>query len=757
MAIGDIAFDPLDPAGNTIFAGTGSASSLANAGGTAIGVFRSTDGGDSWEVFPVNPGSEPQLRVVLPTVFDGDNVTPGVQQVVLVGAVPNFGGPAANTGLYRSIDGGETYTLISGTNGLSNGPVTQIIADPNNSSQYFAGVVGQGVFRSGDGGLNWTAVNTNLTNLGTSTVIQVAAHPGGGTTVLHTLISGGIGTGPGVTPVTSVAFTSNNGGNTWTQLAPIPGPGGFDGSRPDLYTSLASDQLVIDPVIPQIVYIAKGYGNSPILYRYNPGGGGSWTLIDSGGAAGGTRPHVDSRDLKFIGNNILLHANDGGIYFMLNPQAAAANTWASFHGLGATGLGATEYHNVAWDSTFDVTFAGAQDNGTSVQNGVGNVIWTQFQGSDGGDVVVDTVNAGAGQTFRYASTQNLGVLNRYVFDSATNIASGPFNLFPVGGLANFNPPFVPHYELNTADLTRLVTGASGSNPGTSPVYELLNASTAPNPGAAMWQPVPIGAGFVGVNRGTLVYGGRMGGVDNAEVLMAGSGSGVYLRSTAGGMLTATPVPFPGGTVQDIVVDPENWQHFYVADGTGVWETTDAGSTPWNNLSLNLGVVNTRLNSLEFIPTSGLGALVAGGNLGSSKLLLDNLTAQWSRFGAGLPNAVVDELDYDADDDILLAGTFGRGAHVIEDASTVVEDEGILNIVGDEDHVNQDDIITLMRNALNPLILDVFINSVAPVFSVVLALVEQINVFGVGGNDTLIVDSSNGLINVPDGIRYDGDG
>ena len=78
---------------------------------------------------------------------------------------------------------------------------------------------------------------------------------------------------------------------------------------------------------------------------------------------------------------------------------------------------------------------------------------------------------------------------------------------------------------------------------------------------------------------------------------------------------------------------------------------------------------------------------------------------------------------------------------------VVDDVGVLTICGDEDHVNQDDVFRLVRNALNPLILDVFLNSVAPVFSVPLAALEQINVFGVGGNDELIVDDSNGLIDV----------
>ena len=43
--------------------------------------------------------------------------------------------------------------------------------------------------------------------------------------------------------------------------------------------------------------------------------------------------------------------------------------------------------------------------------------------------------------------------------------------------------------------------------------------------------------------------------------------------------------------------------------------------------------------------------------------------KWSEFVAGLPGAPVYELDYDAVDDVLLAGTLGRGAWLVRDAST----------------------------------------------------------------------------------------
>jgi hypothetical protein len=133
------------------------------------------------------------------------------------------------------------------------------------------------------------------------------------------------------------------------------------------------------------------------------------------------------------------------------------------------------------------------------------------------------------------------------------------------------------------------------------------------------------------------------------------------------------------------------------------------------------------------------------------------TSVWTEFGANIPNLVATDLLYDATDDVLIVGTYGRGAWTLANASTEIPVPGVLQIFGDEDFAGQDDTIRLVRNTDNPLLLDVFLNSTVPVLTVQLSTLQQINVFSLGGNDTLIVDSSNGLVNVPLGIRYDGDG
>lgn len=78
----------------------------------------------------------------------------------------------------------------------------------------------------------------------------------------------------------------------------------------------------------------------------------------------------------------------------------------------------------------------------------------------------------------------------------------------------------------------------------------------------------------------------------------------------------------------------------------------------------------------------------------------------------------------------------------------------LTFDGDADFANQDDVFVISRDGGDPSQLVVMRNG-APFLPIPLALVDQVQINGLGGNDTLIVDSSNGLISIPNGIRFDG--
>ena len=110
--------------------------------------------------------------------------------------------------------------------------------------------------------------------------------------------------------------------------------------------------------------------------------------------------------------------------------------------------------------------------------------------------------------------------------------------------------------------------------------------------------------------------------------------------------------------------------------------------------------------------------------------------------------------YNAADDVLVDGTYGAGVYEVQNASTVAFTSGVLNITGDQDYPNENDIFRLVRDPNNNALLDVYINGTLN-GPYQLGAISQISVNGEGGNNTLIVDSSNGLINVPNGIQYNG--
>ena len=283
LAVGSIAFSSLDPTGNTLYAGMGSFSNLtwSNPPQTDIGILRTTDGGATWVNFAVNPANEGRIKAVLPTGVDLDPGV-GVQEMILVAEIDGGGGG----GLYRSDNNGQTFTLLSGANGLPGGSVTQLIVDPNNAQRYYAALPGLGVYL-GDfnaGVITWTQVNGTGTNVlgavGTSANIQIAAHDDGLNTVLYVGLANAVS---GITATLTGVFRSADAGANWTALgAPTPF-NSFD-------VRGSGFSLVADPVNNQVVYVS-GLATTNDIARYRPATN-DWVSIIGAGAQNNTSPTV---------------------------------------------------------------------------------------------------------------------------------------------------------------------------------------------------------------------------------------------------------------------------------------------------------------------------------------------------------------------------------------------------------------------------------------------------------------------------------
>src|SRR6516225_8779876 len=159
-SIGAIAVAPSDH--NVIYAGTGEAAIRGNTT-YGIGVFKSIDGGKTWQ----NVGLK-DTRQIGALIVD-----PRHENVVLVAALGHAFGPNKERGIFRTTDGGKTWTNVlfkdENTGGID------IVFDPHNPNVVFAalwqaprqpwffssGGSGSGLYRSDDNGLTWKRLEGN--------------------------------------------------------------------------------------------------------------------------------------------------------------------------------------------------------------------------------------------------------------------------------------------------------------------------------------------------------------------------------------------------------------------------------------------------------------------------------------------------------------------------------------------------------------------------------------------------------------------
>jgi hypothetical protein len=672
LSIGALEFDPTDPTRRTLVAGIGRFSSFGRSGGPLTGLLRTTDGGDNW------------AQISHPVVAN-QNIS-GVAargSTLLASGNATFAG--INGGLFRSVDGGVTWVTVSGSGGLPIGAIFDLVGVPGNLNRFYVTVQRIGIFRSDDGGANWTnissgdpALNAAITNAQNANAEMAVASNGR----LYVIIANGSTAFMGAR-AQYIGFTDNPAaGAPWTAMDLPRTPesnGEIEGLHPGGQGSIHLS-IAVDRNDPNTVYVAGDRQDNPFpnfigansfsgrLFRGDtsvaPTGAApspqwehmthsnSIAGISGGGTARGSSPHADSREMAIAVNGDLIEVNDGGIYRRTSPQNNTGD-WFSMNG----NIQTTEFHDVAYDSNSNaILLGGSQDNGTSQQINMGSTTWNLVFGGDGGDVAVDNITLAAlNQSIRYFSSQNLGGFRRQVYD-ANNLRVG--NSIPLVVINSTDAQFVTPVELNAIDPRRLVIGGSNT------VFESFDQGST----------VTI---INGPRANAMAYGGRSGGVDNQEVLYVGSGGAiippnttpeppqVFVRTTAGAPLALTaPLPAGAAIVRDVVMDPDDWRSAYVVDSNRVFRTTNAGAS-WTDITGNLMQLGAGgFRTAVFVAGGATDMLVVGTNMGVFVSFSSSGFTNWNKLGTGLPNALVADLDYDAVDDVLLAGTLGRGAWTI---------------------------------------------------------------------------------------------
>src|SRR5262249_18105558 len=487
--------------------------------------------------------------------------------------------------------------------------VTDIVGDPLNSNVLYAAVRGTsgGVFKSTNTGLTWTNITSGIGIINSTTdQIRLAVHHDATNLDVFATVDNNA--------TLSGVFRSVNGGNFLALDVPSGGIQGF-----------VHGAIAADPTNPNLAYVGLGGGSGHYLTRIDASKPSGSQITDISGGSFGS-PHVDTRDMQIDANGNLILGTDGGLFRLPTPTGNTG-VWSPIAG----DISVFELHSIAYDHVSHVIMAGAQDNGTLFQQAAGGTTWDTPGFGDGGDVVVDDVSqAASGRSIRYFSSQFLFGGTRQVYDSTNNLVSTTRLDFIDTNL------FTTPVELNNVNPTRLLIGGSG------------HIFMSGNQGTNFISIADIGVNDIdGNGGGVMVYGGFQGGVGNADLIYAASGSNIVKQTAAGGEFTFTS-PVGASTIRGMTDNPTNWASVFALDRDHHLPSTNAGET-WVDVTANLTSISAAdFRSIEYVHGKFDDALMVGTSSGAFTAKLSGLggAASWRRAGGNLPDVIVYDLDYE---------------------------------------------------------------------------------------------------------------
>jgi photosystem II stability/assembly factor-like uncharacterized protein len=358
------------------------------------GVYKSTDAGKTWKRMGLE--NSEHIQNIL--------IDPRNSNTVYVTAIGPLWSPGGDRGLYKTTDGGATWKAV-----LSVSPdtgATDIAMDPRKPDTLYVAMlqrrraVGQligggpetGIYKSTNGGGTWTKLAKGLPTVDMGRV-GLAVNPKNPNTV-YALVTAQKGQGG--------FFRSDDGGASWARIGRQinSGRGGFGGNaqqpsklapcgplaatQPEQTGSTATDcyrggdpgyynEIIVDPQNPEIIYSPQ-----TLLWR-SEDGGKTWKAIDLQGV------HVDYHEVIWdpSDHRHMLVGNDGGLYETYDDM----KTWRHF-----TNLPLSQFYRVSTDNArpFYHVCGGAQDNGsicgpsrTLNRAGIRTSDWYNVGGGDG--------------------------------------------------------------------------------------------------------------------------------------------------------------------------------------------------------------------------------------------------------------------------------------------------------------------------------------------------------------------------------------
>ncbi|HEX3110062.1 MAG TPA: glycosyl hydrolase, partial [Thermoanaerobaculia bacterium] len=381
-SIGCVTVDPKDSL--IVWVGTGENNSQRSVS-MGDGVYKSVDGGKSW----TNTGltkSEHIGKIV---------VDPRDSNVVYVAAQGPLWAPGGDRGLYKTTDGGKTWTpslAISENTGVSD-----VVIDPSNPDILYAasyqrrrhvftlidGGPESAIYKSTDAGKSWNKLKSGLPKEDMGRIgLAIATHNPKivYATVESTRKAGGM-------------FATKDGGSSWKKVNDYNAQGMYYG------------EIFVDPNDDERIYAVD------VRVRVSDDGGKNWHRL------GEKWKHSDNHVVWIdpANSDHLLIGCDGGLYETFD-RAANWNFKAN--------IPITQFYRIAADDAlpFYSVYGGTQDNEslggptrTTDRQGISNADWYVTQGGDGFRSVPDPKDS----NIIYAESQNGGLVR---FDKRTGEA-----------------------------------------------------------------------------------------------------------------------------------------------------------------------------------------------------------------------------------------------------------------------------------------------------------------------------------------------
>ncbi|MDH7447276.1 VPS10 domain-containing protein [Aquimarina sp. 2201CG14-23] len=358
-SVGSISVSKSDP--NVIYVGGGEKTLRGNVS-SGYGVWKSVDAGKTW----IQSGL-PKSRHI-PRIA----IHPTNPDIVYAGVLGNIYKPTQDRGVYKSIDGGKNWSKVLFAN--QDAGAVDLTLDPNNPRILYAstwnarrtpyslssGGDGSALWKSTDSGKTWKEISTNKgfakDTLG---IIGVTVSPVNSERVwaiVENKEKGGV-------------YRSDDGGDTWNQL-------NSDRSlrqRAWYYTRIYADSKDQD-----VVYVVN------VSYHKSKDGGKNFSSFRA--------PHGDHHDLWIAPENPkrMIMGDDGGAQITYD----GGETWSTYHNQPTS-----QFYRVTTDNSFPYRiYAAQQDNSTirinhrSTGSSISEDDWERTAGGESAHIAVDPKN-----------------------------------------------------------------------------------------------------------------------------------------------------------------------------------------------------------------------------------------------------------------------------------------------------------------------------------------------------------------------------